>query len=248
MEEICYLDAVRLVAYDLPPGWQIVLDERFAAPIQHRPGSRCSFAASSCRCAAENDRGEDVSQQLRARRLDCGCPRERVIRVSSVEPHRHSVTLTFAEPLDQGPACLVMDGWIEYPYSQTMFAAWQAGATYEAPTVEAEDQEGNWHVVLRSVRLPGRHASPGGAAAGSSKRLPAGTKRLRLTTNLEIYWDCLAIVLVEPPPDDRPFGPACCGQRASGAGFARRETHAQRRPDYDYQPPRPALGHATSAW
>ena len=31
MEEICYLDAVRLVAYDLPPGWEIVLDERFAA-------------------------------------------------------------------------------------------------------------------------------------------------------------------------------------------------------------------------
>ena len=28
MEEACYLDAARLVAYDLPPGWQLVLDER----------------------------------------------------------------------------------------------------------------------------------------------------------------------------------------------------------------------------
>ncbi|MCI0582647.1 MAG: CRTAC1 family protein, partial [Chloroflexi bacterium] len=28
MEEACYLDSARLVAYDLPPGWQMVLDER----------------------------------------------------------------------------------------------------------------------------------------------------------------------------------------------------------------------------
>ena len=28
MEEACYLDAARLVQYDLPPGWQMTLDER----------------------------------------------------------------------------------------------------------------------------------------------------------------------------------------------------------------------------
>ena len=33
----------------------------------------------------------------------------------------------FDLPLDF-PAALVVDGWVEYPYSQTMFAAWQSGA------------------------------------------------------------------------------------------------------------------------
>src|SRR4029079_5263973 len=28
MEEVAYIDSARLVAYDLPPGWQVALDER----------------------------------------------------------------------------------------------------------------------------------------------------------------------------------------------------------------------------
>ncbi len=38
MEEAAYLDAVRLVAYDLPPGWDLVLDERMAITGPERDG------------------------------------------------------------------------------------------------------------------------------------------------------------------------------------------------------------------
>ena len=35
-----------------------------------------------------------------------------------------------------------------------MFAAWQAGAAFEAPTLEARDGSGRWHVVAREFGYP----------------------------------------------------------------------------------------------
>ena len=48
----------------------------------------------------------------------------------------------------------MIDGWVEYPYAQTVFAAWQAGAPYPAPTLEARDGDGRWHVVAREFGYP----------------------------------------------------------------------------------------------
>jgi hypothetical protein len=232
MEEICYLDGVRLVAYDLPPGWQMTLDERFAAAAPEPTGKPLFFRRRLLPTRAENDRGEDVLQQVRTSDRVASPPGARDPRFIG-RTERHSVTLTFAEPLDQGPACLILDGWIEYPYSQTMFAAWQAGATYEAPTLEAQDREGNWKVVAHQFGYPA--GMPRQAALPlDPERLPPGTQRLRLTTNLEIYWDCLSVALLEQPPDmERTTQPLQLA-RVAAAGFAHRETYAQRLPDYDY--------------
>ena len=233
MEEICYLDAVRLVAYDLPPGWDLVLDERFAVAEPAPTGRPQFFRRELLPVAAENDRGQDVLPQLQHADLSAAAPGDCDRRfIGRTAPH--AVTLTFAEPLDQGRAFLVMDGWIEYPYSQTMFAAWQAQAAYEAPTVEARDQAGHWHVVLPEFGYPA--GMPRRAAVPLDRqRLPAGTTQLRLTTNLELYWDRLAVVLAEEPPGVRRRPQQLQAARVRRLGFAHRQTQAQRRPEYDYQ-------------
>ena len=46
MEEVAYLDSVSLVAYDLPPGWRMALDERKAVNGRRRPARRSSIARS----------------------------------------------------------------------------------------------------------------------------------------------------------------------------------------------------------
>jgi hypothetical protein len=65
--------------------------------------------------------------------------------------------------------------------------------------------------------------------------LPPGTKHLRLRTNLQIYWDRLAVVLAEQPADSKrrilPLQRAVLAQ----TGFARRTTAAQQKPLYDYE-------------
>ena len=50
MEEACYLDAARLVAYDLPPGWQMTVDERFAGVHPLPTGAPVFFRQQQVPC------------------------------------------------------------------------------------------------------------------------------------------------------------------------------------------------------
>ncbi len=46
MEEICYFDSVQLVAYDLPPGFSLALDERFAGAGPAPTGDPIFYSAT----------------------------------------------------------------------------------------------------------------------------------------------------------------------------------------------------------
>ena len=127
---------------------------------------------------------------------------------------------------------LMIDGWVEYPYSQTMFAAWQAQAVWQAPTLEARGADGQWQVVLPEFGYP----------AGMPRRmsvpltgLPPGTRALRLRTNQEVYWDRIAVVKAENPPQVRQHALPLLTAEVAESGFARRTTGPQRQPHYDYE-------------
>jgi hypothetical protein len=147
----------------------------------------------------------------------------------------NAITLTFDHPLDAhaGRVILVADGWIEYPYSQTMFAAWQAEAGYLAPTIEARESDGAWHIVLDQFGYP---AGMPRQMSIELTALPPRTTQLRITTNQEIYWDRLAIAFAEPdPPEDAlrhdlPLQSAALER----PGFPKRTTGPQAQPHYDF--------------
>ncbi len=122
-------------------------------------------------------------------------------------------------------------GWVEYPYSQTMFAAWQAQADWRAPTLEARGSNGQWQVILKEFGYP----------AGMPRRmsvplngLPPGTTALRLRTNQEIYWDRVAVVQAGDLPQARRTTLPLASAHVAESGFARRSTGPQRQPHYDY--------------
>ena len=142
------------------------------------------------------------------------------------------MTLTFDRAIDRGPGrpVLLIDGWIEYPYAQTVFAAWQAGAAYEAPTLEARDRQGRWHVVAPQFGYP---AGMPRQMALPLPPLPAGATALRLRTSQEIYWDRIAVVYAEPLPDARRRVLPMRAARLVSDGFAKRTTGPQRLPHYD---------------
>lgn len=231
MEEAAYLDAVRLVAWDLPPGWDLVLDERMAVAGPEPSGAAVFYRREQLPARATTTDGSDVTQRVTAADLQAapvGAPDRRFIgRLAGDQV----LTLEFATALDGERPVLVIDGWVEYPYSQTMFAAWQAQADYRAPTLEARGGDGQWHTVLAAFGYP----------AGMPRRmsvpltgLPAGTRALRLTTNQEIYWDRVAVVQAEPLPRARRTVMALEDAQLAESGFARRSTGPQRQPYYDY--------------
>jgi len=178
-----------------------------------------------------NERGEDVTAAVRSvdrRAADPGKVDPRFIGRLAGE---HILTLEFSTPLDlPGPSVLVADGWIEYPYSQTMFAAWQARAAYRAPTLEARGADGKWRLLLKEFGYP---AGMPRTMAVALPRLPKGTRALRLRTNQQVYWDRIAVAWPEEVAAVKRLLPLAAA-RVQETGFPRRTTGPQHQPDYDY--------------
>ncbi len=95
------------------------------------------------------------------------------------------------EAYSGGPLRLLMHGEIEYFTATGMYAADQAGIQAIAPYVEAQDAKGNWQRILDDMGFPA--GLPRTITADLSSVLPRGTKRIRITTNLQIYWDNILI-------------------------------------------------------
>jgi hypothetical protein len=233
MEEAAYFDALRLVSYDLPPGWDMVLDERMNILGPEPSGAPLFYREQHLPQRATTADGREVTALVRTADLEAAPVGELDHRFIGRLRAPQQLTVAFADTIDRPGArpVLVIDGWVEYPYSQTMFAAWQAQADYRAPTLEARAADGRWHTLLEQFGYP----------AGMPRRmalplpdLPAGTDALRLTTNQEIYWDRVAVVYAESLPEARRTELPLQRAEVRESGFARRSTGPQHQPHYDY--------------
>jgi hypothetical protein len=87
-----------------------------------------------------------------------------------------------------------------------MYAADQAGIQATAPYVEALVPEqnggkGKWVRVVDDMGFPA--GLPRTMSADLTNKLPKGTKRIRITTNLQIYWDSILIDRTEQNVNSR---------------------------------------------
>jgi len=239
MEEVTYLDRAALTTYDLPPGWHMAVDERKAIAGPVPTGAPIFYRRERLPARVVNDRHQDVTAVTATADLTAAPPGAADPRfIGRTAPH--ALTLEFDAPIADGPGApvLMIDGWVEYPYAQTVFAAWQAGAAYLAPTLEARGTDGRWQVVAPEFGYP----------AGMPRRmtfplpaLPKGARALRLTTTQEIYWDRLAVIYSEPAPEVVVRSAPLAGATLRQSGFARRTTGPQRTPHYDYDDRKPLL-------
>jgi hypothetical protein len=131
---------------------------------------------------------------------------------------------------------LLIDGWIEYPYSQTMFAASQANVTYSAPTLEVRDRNGEWRIVYEQFGYPA--GMPRQMALPLPNDLRADDTQpleLRIRTNMEIYFDRIALAFAEGCPQALRHELQPRQATLADVGFPKRTTGAQRQPAYDYE-------------
>ena len=189
LEESVYLDEAKLLAVDHPAEYDVYPNEYFASNPPY-PAFKVVFSNKEDTrppAGAWDEHGHDVLPSLLAHRYFGDFKVTPFLGFS--EPH--SLVLDLGEAYRGGPLWLLMHGEVEYFSANSMYAADQAGLQPFAPYVEALDPNGRWVRVVDDLGFPA-----GGArtmTADLSGKLPVGTRRIRLITNLQIYWDGILI-------------------------------------------------------
>ncbi len=189
MEEVNYIDQLRLVAVDHPSNVEVNPDERFLDEPPFASGRVVASSDVRLPAGAWDGNGRDVLDILshRDHKFASGFTTLPYDGFANL----HALTLDLG-PLDaQSPLRLLMTGYINYFSATSLYGAWQAGLKEIPPYVEAELADGTWK------RIPGNAGFPAGLertiVVDLTGKLPAGTHRVRLMTNLQIFWDQVLI-------------------------------------------------------
>ena len=103
----------------------------------------------------------------------------------------HSLVLDLGDWSESKPLRLLMTGFIEYFSASSLYSAWQAGLKPISPYVEAQLPDGRWKRIVDDMGFPA--GLPRTIVTDLTGSMPRGAKRIRITTNLQIYWDQILI-------------------------------------------------------
>ena len=189
MEELVYLDHVRLAAIDHPADVDVYPNEYFASTPPFPDFKIIASRNARSPRAARDGEGRNVLPELlaRDRRYVTGFEPLQFPGFSKM----HYLELELPEMYTAGPLRLLMHGFIEYFSATSGFAAHQAGIEPVAPFLEVQGAGGEWKRVSDDIGFPAGLART--MVADLTGKLPAGTSRIRIGTNLNIYWDQILI-------------------------------------------------------
>jgi tetratricopeptide (TPR) repeat protein len=196
MEETVYLDQVRLLAIDHPANYDVYPNERFVSAPPFPEFRVITSQDAHAPVGAWDDRGKDVLALISQR------DRKYVAGFDDL-PFTGFAKLHWID-LDLGawdaakPLRLIIDGYTDYFTATSMYAADQAGVKVIAPYLEALDVKGKWVRVMENMGFPAGLERT--MIADLTGKLRRGTRRIRIVTNLKIYWDSIHI---DQTPDTR---------------------------------------------
>jgi Tfp pilus assembly protein PilF len=184
--ETYYYDHLSLMVVDHPVGTDIFVDERFVIPPAKLEVTTVSTPHQIAR--AVDDKGQDVTSVVN--KLDGNYLNtfERGRYQGVARDHFVELDLGDEAPAS-GPLWLIANGWMHPTDSSVNVAISQGGQEQAKPlSMEIPDGRGGWQVVRPNLGFP----------AGRKKIClfdltdvfkPGIPRRLRLRTNLEIFWD-----------------------------------------------------------
>jgi tetratricopeptide (TPR) repeat protein len=187
LEEAVYLDQARLLAVDHPADLDVYPNEYFASNPPYPEFKVVVSRDSRPPAGAWDEHGHDVLSDLRAHRYfgDFALTQFQ----GFAQPH--SLVLDLGKAYNGGPLWLLLHGEVEYFSANSMYAASQAGVHAISPYVEALGVNGKWTRVVDDMGFPA--GGPRTMTADLSGKLPRGTQKIRITTNLQIYWDNILV-------------------------------------------------------
>jgi len=238
LEEVTYLDETKLIALDHPKDIDVYPLGAFGGK-ERQPYRALAVERAArvypLRAIDHNDR--DVTGSLL--KIDRTYPDNfRLDRLAGFA-EMHNLTLEFPESVTrlQRPV-LFLYGWVDFEYSSSTYAASQAGVRLTPPVLELEDKDDRiFRPVLDPMGFP--PGLPRMISVDLSDRAPLPTRRLRLRTNMRVYWD--QIFIAEPLEEKAASDRVKVNEiKLSGAHLHRRGFPREHSPDgreprvYDY--------------
>lgn len=184
LEEVIYFDSAQLLVVDHPADFEVIPNERLLPAPPYDDLRLLTRAQAVPPSSAEDGRGQDLLDSIRDRdRLYADVVRPLPFK-GYAEPHEIRLGL---DGLDPGRLRLFAWAWIDYADSSSNRAAGQAGLALHPPRLEAYTPEAGWRTVIENLGFPA--GMPKWMAVDLSGKVPVGATRLRIVTNMCIYWD-----------------------------------------------------------
>ena len=189
MEEVNFIDQARLVAIDHPAGSAVYPNERFKNDPPFSVTKTIFTEQAHPVIAAWDNNGKDVTATVA--KIDHQYVRDFTNLPYSGFANTHTLTLDLGPTSPDKPLRLLMHGFIEYFSATSLYAAWQAGLSPISPYVEAQLPDGSWKKIVDDMGFPA--GLPRTIVTDLTGRMPPGATRIRITTNLQIYWDQILV-------------------------------------------------------
>jgi tetratricopeptide (TPR) repeat protein len=193
LEEALFLDRVRLLAVDHRANTDIYPNEGLRQPPR-APFKVTSAHEARAPVRAVDEHGHDVLPQIAA--VDRQYPDD--FRVLPIRGYAapHELTLDLGSVSNH--AVLLLTGWTDYAFSNDNVAASQSRTGMAPPSLEVEDDAGTWRTAVADVGFPvGRPQTIAVPLAGVFR---SASRRVRIATNMRIYWDQIVVAESEPAP------------------------------------------------
>ena len=194
--ETHFFDLVSLLTVDHPAGTEVWVDERFAVPT---PTLVPIVTGPVQPLAARDDRGQDVSALVAAQDDRHADFAGRGAYQGVTRPHAIELTLPETAPRS-GPLWLIARGWV-HPTDSSVNVAMGQGrhAPARGLALEAATGNGPFRTVRAGLGFPsGKDKTVLLDLAGVFPAGATGPRRLRLSTNLEIFWDRIGWAVGRP--------------------------------------------------
>jgi tetratricopeptide (TPR) repeat protein len=227
LEEVLYLDELRLLGVTHPEGVEVYPDEGMVEPP--RPFKLWAVRDLRPPAAAVDDDGSSALAAIA--KLDRIHPEGfRLAPIRGYAEH-HALTLDLGG-LPEDHTLLVLTAWTDYSFSSDNVAASQRGLVMKPPALEVRGKDGSWQTAIADVGIPvGRPQSLVVDLAGQWR---SADRHVRIVTNMRVYWDQIRV----GAPARVSLAPqrlGLLGARLSERGFSAEVKPDGREPfSYDY--------------
>ena len=189
LEEVLFLDHLKLFAVEHPAGSEIYPNEGLGIPTS---GQRIIYTTDGEHppLSAVDGDGRDVAESIRStdnRFYDS---------FKSLGIRGYADTHTLTLKLDDrkgynGRTLLLLTGWTDYAFSSDNVAASQSGKELFFPKLQVRNKRHEWETVIDNLGISvGR---PQTVVVDLSGKFLTRSREVRIVTNVKTYWDKIAV-------------------------------------------------------